>query len=147
MIEHFPRLWYPLDDEVAMILQNMKYDLFNDVGIYINNPLNMNSLGVIDVENIKLKIGIKILKYPFVYKEYTNNKENIKRGIQELNEIEKEVNCIEECLSVKDTKIEIIDKIINRLICLHKKVSYVRFRYLLFPSVILGGKLDKMLKK
>lgn len=149
MIEHFPILWYPLDDDVAMILQNMKYDLFKEVGIYIKNPLKMNSFGIIDVEKMKIKFGKKIFKYPFVYKKYKDNEKNIKYSTDKLKQIRENVDLFKKniCLYNETTKIETISETMDKLIELHKKISYIRFRYLLFPSVILGEKLEKIIKK
>ncbi len=44
MIEHFPVACYPLDYEIAMILQNMKFELFKDVGLKIESPIYMDNM-------------------------------------------------------------------------------------------------------
>lgn len=149
MIEHFPVLWYPLDDEIAMILQNMKYDLLHEVGVYINNPLNMNDDGMIEAGTVKTKLGMKVFRYPKVYKLYKNNTQNIQLGTKELKECAEQVKVIEKDILRYDEKTKSKDMLetLNKLISLHKNISYIRFRYLMFPSVIVGEQLDKVLKK
>lgn len=149
MIEHFPVLWYPLDDEIAMILQNMKYDLLNEVGIYINNPLSMNDDGVIEAGTVKTKIGFKILRYPKVCKIYKNNEQNIRLGTKELNECAEQVQEMKKKIFSYDKSIlpnELLETF-NQLISVHKKIAYIRFRYLMFPAILVGEALDKVLKK
>lgn len=149
MIEHFPVLWYPLDDEIAMILQNMKYDLLNEVGVYINNPLYMNEDGVIEAGKVKAAFSMKVLRYPKVYKLYKDNAQNIQLGTKELKKCEKEVKAIEKDILGYDEKVKSKDMLeaLNKLISLHKNISYIRFRYVMFPSVLVGAQLDKVLKK
>lgn len=149
MIEHFPVLWYPLDDAVAMILQNMKYDLLQEAGIYINNPLHMNTYGVIEAGTVKTKLGIKVLRYPKLYQEYKNNAQNIQLGTKDLKACETQVKSIEKQILTygETTTSKELWKTIQQLIAIHKKIAYVRFRYLMFPAVLVGETLDKFVKK
>lgn len=138
-----------LDDQIAMILQDMKYDLLKEIGMYISNPLKMNNEGIIEAGKVRIKLGIKLLKFPVLYKTYKNNEQNLKIGTYKLDEYENQVKDLKREIENynKPAKSVQILEVMSRLICLHKNISYIRFRYSIFPSIIAGRKLDKFLKK
>ncbi|AWZ48591.1 phosphoenolpyruvate synthase [Clostridiaceae bacterium 14S0207] len=149
MIEHFPVVCYPLDFNIAMILQNMKYELFEEAGLKIKSPIRMDDMGIIHMDKINWKISGKILRFLKIYGEYKDNENNISCGEKILKTCEDNLKILEKEIMYKNknfTFSEIRDYF-NKLVEIHKKISYARFRYFLFPSVMIGEKLDKKLKK
>ncbi|WP_040328914.1 PEP/pyruvate-binding domain-containing protein [Clostridium ihumii] len=148
MIEHFPVHCYPLDYEIAMILQNMKFELFKEVGINLKSPIYMDNDGIIQMNKIKFNLNFKILKFPSVYRDYKNNLKNMEEGEKILNFCNIEINRVEkELYSNKCYSLSKINEYINFIIKIHKKIAYARFRYFLFPAVIVGENLEKEIKK
>ncbi|NFM32544.1 phosphoenolpyruvate synthase [Clostridium botulinum] len=148
MIEHFPVACYPLDYEIAMILQNMKFELFKEVGIKIESPIYMDNMGIIHMNKIRWKANPKVLRFFKVYSEYKDNEKNIEYGEKILDSCKKELKVIEQDINENSYKFSLcdVDKYMSNIISIHKRISFARFRYFLFPSVIIGEKLDKELK-
>ena len=63
MIEHFPVVCYPLDFNTAMILQNMKYELFEEAGLKFKSPIRMDDMGIIHMDKINWKISGKNITF------------------------------------------------------------------------------------
>lgn len=145
-IEHCPIPLYPLDVEPCEIVDKAKAKVFHELGISIGGELSMDENGVLSLSTGKMHISPRILKIPFILKQFTNyavNSENTEsefiKIIAKLNEIEK--------LDVTHLSVDDLIKQLNILMDLSDIIAYVRFRYNIFPGIVISKLVYPSLKK
>ncbi|AKA68075.1 PEP/pyruvate-binding domain-containing protein [Clostridium scatologenes] len=145
-IEYCPVVPYPLDFQPLLIMGEEKANVFKKIGMKMESELDMKDDGEFVIKESKLKPTIKILKIPFIFKKFMNEKNNItetekfnKNMLLRIQKLEnkKLSNCTLQELGIL---LQDIMKIIH-------EIGYVRFRYSIFPQVILGKIIEHKLKK
>lgn len=144
-LEHAPYAYYPLDYEVAMILADEKCSLFREIGINTGNLFKLNDDGIVQLCQEKTHLNRNILHILRTIKEYTNIVENRKNGKEILIKCGKDLNEIE-ALDLEKKSLRDYGQILNNLAQIQKNIGHGRFRYYIFPAVIIGKKLNHYLK-
>lgn len=144
-LEHVPYAYYPLDFEVSMILAQEKQKLFNEMGITLGESYEINENGCVTLGNTKVKINKNIIHILKTIKNYTDIERNKEKGKTILNQCNLQLNKYEQ-LEMKDKTLSECAEIFRALLEIQRNIGYARFRYFIFPAVIIGKKLKKYLK-
>lgn len=144
-LEHAPYAYYPLDYDISMILADEKIKLFYELGVKSSNSFKIDDNGVIKFINGKVGLNRNILHILRSLKEYTNIEDNNKKGKLILEKCSEKLNLIE-TESLQDKSLKECRHLLDNLAEIQKNIAFARFKYFIFPSVIIGKKLNKYLK-
>ncbi|MBP1905951.1 pyruvate,water dikinase [Paenibacillus turicensis] len=145
-IEHFPTPLYPLDVEPCDIVDKAKSKVLQDLGISIDGGLRMNDEGIISFSTDRVHLRFKIVKIPFLLHSFINY--NINSSITN-NEFQNITNELESIASTDITQLSITALVeqLQHIMMLSEKIAYIRFRYNIFPSVVVSKLLQRTLHK
>jgi Phosphoenolpyruvate synthase/pyruvate phosphate dikinase len=153
LIEHCPTPLYPLEFETFKNVMDGKSKVFSEFGIFMKDQLEIMDDGRLEINISSTHISPGILKIPFKIKyliDYPNNMKHTKDNFTNINNklknIENNLNSHKYNHSVNvNTKklLNLLEKIMN----IAKKIIYIRFRYNVFPSVIVGKLIHSKLQK
>ncbi len=152
LIEHWPRACYPLDFEVGMILQDVKDVLFQELGITMGTIVWMDQMGYSHIPKFHVRPNLHIFSIFSNLKKYADNDTNLKKGEYTIAKARKSLEEIEELVTRNAEKGSLFGTadtmgLMKKLIEVQKQISYARFRYYIFPGVLLGRKLQRYLNK
>lgn len=145
MLEHVPYAYYPLDYEVSMIQGAAKTKVFRELGI--NNPkmFKMDDNGVVTLLTGRMKFNRNIMHIFRNIKQFTNIEDNRSKGKALFDKFTSKLEEIEKIDLSKRLLADYAD-IFHDLEEVQNEIGYDRFRYFIFPSVLIGKKLNKYLK-
>lgn len=146
LLEHWPKVPYPLDFYGSYYIMEQKNRAFKEIGIDMKNQIIMKEDGEFEVQATKVRITPKIIKLPFTIKNYINTDINNKKSKEGYEAVLKELNLIENKNLSTYTKLELSEQL-KDVIELSSKIAYLRFRYSIFPSVVIGKIIGSKLKK
>lgn len=145
-LEHMPYAYYPLDYEVSMILANEKHNLFEEIGVSMGGDFIIDDNGIVKLSGRKTRLNKNIFHILKTIKNYLNEEENKKYGKPILKNCENKLNKIEN-IHLGEKSLKQYGDMLNELTNVQKKIGYARFRYFIFPAVIVGKRLTKYLNK
>lgn len=146
MLEKNPYAYYPLDYSVSMILGVEKERALHDAGIDMDMEMHMDDDGMMTLPSGKIGFNHEILHIGRTIREWLDGEKGrteatcrIDKNWSRLKELEK--------LSVEDMGLNECTKLWEDLYQLMADNGYARFRYALFPSMLIGRSLEKVLGK
>lgn len=148
-LEHCPDPLYPLDFEPIKIVGDAKASVFKMLGVNTGDELDMDNDGVFDIKAQKTGITLKVLKIPFMIKDFLNYDNNSKITDAGFAGIRESLRKIEgmDFSALSNTGLA---GNLKTLLELTRMTSFIRFRYNIFPSVaiskLINGKLQKIEK-
>lgn len=146
MLEKEPFAYYPLDYDFSMLIGREKTNILTEAGVCIDNVVHMNRQGVMTLPNGKVALNKNVFHIVGMYKSMMNGAQNIQKAQKEIKEgkavWEKYANTDVSTYDVRKC-MEILEEVRGAI----SKISYARFRYAIFPSVLLGKKISKNLAK
>ena len=140
MLEKIPYAYYPLDYELIEIIDDQKSVIFSEVGILMDGHPQIDDDGVSTLPPNGIKVGKKITHLPGMLGELSDlaHCEQILRdGMPQLEkELQQYINADYDSMDLTScgTQLEKMRDYLRRL-------TYFRFKYALFPSVLAGRKL------
>ena len=144
-LEHVPYAYYPLDYDVSMILGYEKIRLFSELGVDKPNNFKIDDNGIINFYPGKTRLNKNIFHILKSLKNYSNIEENNKNGKPILSKCHDDLNRIEG-LSLKDKPLKDCKDLLLKLEEIQKNIAFARFKFFIFPAVIMGKKLNRYLK-
>lgn len=145
-IEHYPTPPYPLDVEPCNIVDQAKSKVLHELGILIDGGLSMDEKGLISFSTERVHLRLAIIKLPFTLRSFINYKNNYAVTTYEFQNITKELAEIA-ATDFTQLSIQALIKQLNQTMNLSEKIAYVRFRYNIFPSIIIFKLLQSTLHK
>lgn len=145
-IEHFPTPLYPLDVEPCDIVDKAKSKVLQDLGISIDGGLRMDDQGIISFSTDRVHLRSKIVKAPFLLRRFINYNINSSITNNEFQSITNELERISDTDMVQ-LSITALVKQLQHIMKLSEKIAYIRFRYNIFPFVIVSKLLQRKLHK
>lgn len=136
-IEHCPAPLYPLDVEPCEIIDRAKSKVFQELGISIGGELSMDENGILSFSAGTMRISPKIVKIPFLLRQFTNYAENSSTTSRAFSKIKKELEEIS-AADVSQLSVPALIQQVKTLMNLSEDIAYVRFRYNIFPSVAVS---------
>ena len=144
-LEHEPYAFYPLDYEIGMILGGSKEKLFYELGLSIPSTMKMDEKGKLSLVSSKMKLNKNIYKLLGGIKSFKQMANNKAEGEKVLDACEKKLQYIEDekisSYSHKECGMQLME-----LKEIQEQLADARFRYYVFPSVLLGKRLKKYMK-
>lgn len=158
LIEHYPNPLYPLEVEAFNIVSEGKIKVFNELlGVKMNTQLKMTHDGEVIFDTSSAHLSLRIFEVPFKIKniiDYSNNKkcttESFKRLNKELSHIEEKIvgnSYKSNRVSLKTYTISQLMKWVNKIMEITEEIVYIRFRYNIFPNVVVNKLIHSKLKK
>lgn len=145
-IEHFPIPLYPLDVEPCDIVNKEKSKILQDLGISIDGGLRMDDKGIISFSTDRVHLRFKIVKIPFLLHSFINYNINSSITNKKFQNITNELESIAATDIAQLSTTALVEQL-QHIILLSEKIAYIRFRYNIFPSVIVSKLLQKTLHK
>lgn len=136
-IEHCPTPLYPLDVEPCEIVDQAKSKVFQELGISIGGELSMDENGILSFSTGTMRIFPKIVKIPFLLRQFTNyaeNSLNTNRAFSKIEKVLKEISVVDVSMLSISALVQQVEVLMN----LSEDIAYVRFRYNIFPSVAVS---------
>jgi pyruvate,water dikinase len=145
-IEHCPTPLYPLDVEPCEIVDKAKASVFLELGLTIGGELTMDDDGRLTLAAGKVRISPRIMRLPFQLRSFTsyaNNSAHTKLAFAAVTTRLHEMEANE----VSRLSVSALLEQLHSLLSLSQEVAYVRFRYSIFPSVIVAKQLTLTLRR
>lgn len=147
VLEKLPVAAYPMDYNFFRAISSSKEKILSEGGIKIAIDPIIDDDGIMVLPPNNKKITKKIFTIGLLIKEFRNLqycKNKCEESMKYFSEkIEKEIAnvnfsslSLEECATITEKIVETV-----------KSIAYSRFRYALFPEVLLSKKLDKIIKR
>lgn len=154
LIEHCPTPLFPLEFEAFKNVMNGKSRVFNELGIIMKDQVKMSNDGTLTIDSSSTNISPRIFKLPFEIRNFINYSNNIKHTQDIFANINNKLSCIEDtklyenehCNLNKLTITELL-QLLQEIMEMTKQVVYVRFRYNIFPSVLISKFIHSKLQK
>lgn len=154
LIEHYPIPPYPLEFEAFKNIVKEKSRVFSELGIIMKEQVVMMDDGLLKINTSSTYVSPRILKIPFKIKyllDYSNNMKHTQDVFLDVNNKicyleEKSLNSNEYNYLENLTTKELLN-LFKEVMEMTNQVIYVRFRYNIFPSVILGKLIHSKLQK
>lgn len=154
LIEHCPTPLYPLEFEAFKNVMNGKSRVFNELGIIMKDQVKMSNDGTLTIDSSSTNISPRIFKLPFEIKNFINYSNNIKHTQNIFANINNKLSYIEDtklyenehCNLNKLTITELL-QLLQEIMEMTKQIVYVRFRYNIFPSVLISKFIHSKLQK
>lgn len=156
LIEHCPTPLYPLEFEAFKNVMNGKSRVFSELGIIMNDQVKMSNDGTLIIDSSSTHISPKILKIPFEIKDFINYSNNIKNTQEVFTSINNKLSYIEERklklyengqISLNNLTTNELLQLLQEIMEMTKQIVYVRFRYNIFPSVLISKFIHSKLQK
>ncbi|MDD5999178.1 MAG: PEP/pyruvate-binding domain-containing protein [Lachnospiraceae bacterium] len=144
MLEKEPFAYYPLDYDFSILIDQEKGHILSEAGMGIDNTSHMSDLGVMSLPTGKKSLNRNIFHIVSMYKDMMNGTHNVQaanKQIQKAKTLYDTYAALD--FSAYDAKmcVQILDEIRHTI----SQLSYARFRYAIFPSILLGRKLSRKL--
>lgn len=153
LIEHCPTPLYPLEFETFKNVMDGKSKVFSEFGIFVKDQLEMTDGGRLEINISSTHMSPRILKIPFKIKhliDYSNNMKHTNDNFININNklksIENNLNSHEYNHNVNINTKKILN-LLEEIMKIAKKIIYIRFRYNVFPSFIVGKFIHSKLQK
>ncbi len=146
LIEHCPVVPYPLDFQPLLIMDEEKAKVFSELGIKMENEIFMNDCGEFIIKSSKLRWSIKSLKILFIFRNFTNAENNYKKTEKFKNNILSKIESLQK-KNHSDCSLEELGTLLRKAMEVIHEIGYVRFRYNIFPEIILGKIISRKLRK
>ncbi len=145
LIEKIPFVFRAIEFDYFTVVSGQKETIFAENGINITSNLHMDSNGVMSIRREKMSFNLNIYKIFGMIKnlrDYNRCANECKRFIKEYREkVEKLIELDFDHMNLSECKDYIIYS--YKLV---KNISYYRFKYAVFPSILNKG-IAKSLKK
>ncbi|NMM61904.1 phosphoenolpyruvate synthase [Clostridium sp. P21] len=145
-IEHCPVVPYPLDFQPLLIMDEEKANVFRNIGIKMESEVSMKDNGEFVIKGSKLRPTIKILKLPFIFKKFINEKNNMEETEKFKKNILVKIQQLEN-KNFNNCSMQELGTLLHDIMKIIHEIGYVRFRYNIFPEVLLGKIIEHKLKK
>ncbi len=136
-IEHCPTPLYPLDVEPCEIIDRAKSKVFQELGISIGGELSMDENGILTFSTGTMRISPRIVKIPFLLRQFTNYTLNSSNTDGAFSKIKKDLAEIS-VVDVPQLSVPALIQQVKALMNVSEEIAYVRFRYNIFPSVAVS---------
>ncbi|MGN6710546.1 PEP/pyruvate-binding domain-containing protein [Anaerocolumna jejuensis] len=136
-IEHCPIPLYPLDVEPCEIIDKAKSKVFHELGVSIGSELSMDEEGILSFSAGAMHISPRIVKIPFLLRQFTNYSVNSLNTDRAFSKIKKELNKKSE-MDFPRLSVSALVQQVKELMNLSEEIAYIRFRYNIFPSVAVS---------
>lgn len=146
MLEKNPFAYYPLDYDLSMILGVKKEELLSEIGIDMDMEMNIDENGVMYLPTGKIRLNRRIFGIRKTLSEWLDCKQNETDGNTHLKENQKILRSLQK-ERVEQYSLKECGEIFGRLYAVMKDNAYARFRYGVFPSMLVGRKIERALKK
>lgn len=156
LIEHCPTPLYPLEFQPFQIVMNGKAKVFNELGIIMKDQVKMMNDGILSIDTSSTHISPNVLTIPFKIRTLIDYPNNMKCTEQSFKKINNRLSYIEQeklnlyrskyTHMVKLTSMELLN-LLQEIMEMTKEIVYVRFRYNIFPSVIISKFISSKLQK
>lgn len=133
-IEHCPTPLYPLDVEPCVIIDQAKSKVFHELGVSTGGEVSMDEKGILSFSAATMRLYPRIVKIPFLLRQFTNYAVNSSYTACAFSKIKKELEEISE-IDVSQSSISALVQHVKNLMTLSEEIAYIRFRYNIFPSV------------
>lgn len=148
LLEHCPTPLFPLDYEPLSAVSRIKSETLKDLGIKLTqaDSFSLKENGEFKIQNSTVKLTPHILFILLRIKEY----QNFETNEAQTNAIFHASNLLFHQLDVCEKENMPLSELLKQLKILMEqadKIIYVRFRYNIFPSFVLGKLIDLQLKK
>lgn len=146
MLEKNPFAYYPLDYDLSMILGTKKEELLAETGINMDMEMKINEKGIMYLPSGKIGLNSRIFGIKKTLGAWLDCKQNEIDGKAYLEANQKRMEelegiCVEQC-SLKEC-----GDLFQKLYAVMEDNGYARFRYGVFPSMLVGRKLGRVIKK
>jgi len=147
LIEHCPTPLYPLDfGPICAVLQG-KTDTIKALGIKMtNDSLVLRDTGEFEVHGPTIKVTPRVLLIPFKIKQYQNFDVNISGTQEVFREVRPRLDEIEASDRGRLSTAALL-KQLTQLMDFAEKIIYIRFRYNIYPSFVVGKSIHSRLKR
>lgn len=146
LLEHWPKVPYPLDFYGSLSIGEEKNKVFNEIGICMKNEIIMKEDGEFLIQTPKVRINPQILKLPFVFKNYINGDINKIKSEEGYKTVLKELKSVENRNLLACNNQELVE-LLKSVMNASAKIAYIRFRYSIFPGVAVGKLIGRKIKK
>lgn len=139
-----PFAYYPLDYDFSILIDQEKGHILSEAGMGIDNTSHMTDLGVMSLPTGKKSLNRNIFHIVGTYKDMMNGTHNIQTANTQIQKAKTLCDTYAALdLSTYDAKrcIQVLDEIRHTI----SQLSYAKFRYAIFPSILLGRKLSRKL--
>ncbi len=136
-VEHCPAPLYPLDVEPCKIVDQAKSKVFHELGISIGGELSMDEKGILSFFAGTVRISVRIVKIPFLLRQFTNYAVNSSNTDCAFSKIERELKELS-AVDVSLLSVPALVQQVKALMNLSEEIAYIRFRYNIFPSVAVS---------
>lgn len=143
-LEKLPRPYFPLDHDFGDAVGKQKQVIFSEIGIDMNEMTPINSDGISSFAIGGFKPTRKIFRLPGAAKQMLDTDGNVRISSEKLAECQNRLDAEKQlaCSGLSQ-----IGESLSRMQKLISDTAYARFRYAIFPQVILNRGLDRTLKK
>lgn len=145
-IEHCPYPLYPLDVEPYKMVDGAKARVFNELGIHTGGELSMDDQGILTLSAGKVRISHQALKIPLIIGKFTDYSLN-QRKTEGVFSRAKEALDTKGTAEVSEFSVPQLIKELKSIMKLSERIAYVRFRYNIFPSVVISKLISRRLKQ
>lgn len=154
LIEHYPIPIYPLEFKAFENVMKEKTRVFKELGIIMKDQIIMMDDGSLKINASSTYVSPRILKIPFKIKyliNYSNNMKHTQDVFADINNrisyLERKILNLNEYNYLENLTTRELLNLLKELMKMTKQIIYVRFRYNIFPSVILGKLIHWKLQK
>lgn len=146
MLEKNPFAYYPLDYDLSMILGIKKEELLSETGINMDMEMHMDDNGVMVLPSGKIGLNSRIFRIKKTISDWLDCSRNEAEGSAHLEENQKVLHSLKEEPVEKFTLKE-CGGFFKELYTVMEDNAYARFRYAVFPSMLVGKKLERVIQK
>lgn len=146
MLEHSPEPLYPLDVFAICDVNNMKARAMAELGVKMKGTLlTVNEDGSLDFHIPSIRVSPKLPLAIFKIKGYGDYQQNTAATEKSLRSIQNKLDIITgEDISAKSTS-QLLDEI-DCILQMATEINWIRFRYNIFPNVLLNKRINAALK-
>jgi pyruvate,water dikinase len=147
LIEHCPTPLYPLDFVPFSAVLQGKTNTIKELGIKMtSDSLVLKDTGEFEVHRPTIKVAPRVLLIPFRIKQYQNFDENISSTKEVFREIQPRLDEIG-ASNRRSLSTGTLLKQLRQLMDFAEKIIYIRFRYNIYPNLIVGKSVNSRLKR
>jgi len=147
LLEHAPEPLWPLDVQPLCDVDSTKVKVFAELGIKkADRTMSINNDGSLKVLVPSVHITPKIIPAVFKLKNFCNFENNMASSTKKLNDVQMKLDKIEE-MDLSSFSTEQLIAEIKAVLTLADEINRARFRYNIFPNVIINKRIGFMLNK
>jgi len=146
MLEKNPFAYYPLDYDLSMILGVKKEELLSETGINMDMEMKINEKGIMYLPSGKISLNGRIFGIGKTLREWLDDKRNEEEGRARLKVNQKRMKELWN-VCVESSTLKECGELFQKLYAIMEDNGYARFRYGVFPSMLVGRKLERVVKK